>query len=69
MSREERVRITIDFKRPSNHSLEDCCKLVMNQMRATPEWDEPAGTGALNYVCHDSSLEAVSANFYEKSRS
>jgi len=58
-----RVRITIEFDRPHNHSLSECADLVLHQMREIPKWDEPAATGALNYVCHDQSMEVVSATF------
>jgi hypothetical protein len=35
----------------------------MHQMKAKPIWrdGEEAGTGQLNYVCHDRSLRVVSA--------
>ena len=55
-----KVRVTVEFDDPG-HPLEDCMKLVMNQMRAIPEWEEMAGTGRLNYVCHDPELRIVAA--------
>jgi hypothetical protein len=57
----EFVRIEIEFELPQNTTIEACCRLVMNQMRASPEWEEPGGTGLLNYVCHDRKLRIVSA--------
>jgi hypothetical protein len=59
----EKVRIEVEFESPGGQSLEECCKLVMLQMRAKPNWPdgEDVGTGHLNYVCHDRSLRIVSA--------
>lgn len=57
----ERVCIEIEFDRPGSHTLEECARLVMNQMRAPPKWEEEAGTGLLNYVCYHSSLRLRSA--------
>lgn len=57
----ERVRIEIEFERPGSHSLDDCIRLVMNQMREQPKWEDGAGTGLLNYVCYDRSMHIRSA--------
>lgn len=57
----EYVRIEVRFARPQGADLADCMKLVLNQMRASPEWDEPAGTGGLNYVCYDHELRITTA--------
>lgn len=58
-----RVCIEIEFEQPGGHGLDECIKLVMLQMRATPQWPEgeQGGTGLLNYVCHDRSMKVVSA--------
>lgn len=61
----ERVQVTVDFEKPGDVSLEDCCLLVMHQMQARPEWDDPAGTGQLNYVCHDRTIRIVKAEIKE----
>lgn len=61
----ELIRIEIEFERPGSHSLEECVKLVLHQMRAKPIWDEPAGTGHLNYVCYDKKLRTVGARILE----
>lgn len=58
----ELVRIEIEFGRPGNHTLEECCRLVLNQMRAEPEWENPGGTGQLNYVRFDQRLRIVGAS-------
>jgi len=62
----ERVRITVEFERPGNHTLEECAGLVRHQMKAKPRWDDPAGTGLLNYVCFDKTLDIVSATLSTK---
>lgn len=61
----ERVQITVDFEKPGNTSMEECCRLVMHQMRSKPEWEDPAGTGQLNYVCHDRTMRIVKAEIKE----
>lgn len=63
---DERVSITIEFKRPGGGgrcatSIEECIGLVMNQMRAKPIWEDPSGTGHLNYVCLDTTMEVTEA--------
>lgn len=62
----EMVRIEVQFVRPQGASLEDCAKLVMNQMKASPQWEKPEGTGLLNYVCFDSHLRLISARLIEQ---
>lgn len=59
----EKVRIEVEFDVPQGHSLEECCNLVMLQMRTPPVWSEgeEGGTGHLNYVCFDRTLRVVSA--------
>lgn len=61
----EKVRITIEFELPHGHSLAECEGLVLNQMKAPPEWEERAGTGLLNYVCYDRTLRVVAASIGE----
>lgn len=62
-----RVRIEIEFEQPGGHSLGECIMLVMNQMRAPPEWPEGqhGGTGLLNYVCYDNTLRCCAARFVD----
>lgn len=56
-----KVRIEIEFEMPPGHSLTDCIRLVTHQMQTPPEWDDPAGTGSLNYVCYDKTLRVTRA--------
>lgn len=57
--------MTVEFERPGDHDLADCMRLVMNQMKASPTWPEgPEGTGLLNYVCFDSTLQIVEAKLH-----
>lgn len=64
----EKVRITVEFERPGSHTLEDCAMLVMNQMKAMPKWGNSAGTGLLNYVCHDGTLRIVAATIEQEGK-
>lgn len=62
---ERRVAVTIEFELPFNRTVTECADLVLKQMRVQPVWDEPGGTGNLNYVCYDRTMEIVSAKIVE----
>lgn len=67
MPAKERVRVTVEMELPQSTDLNDIASLVLNQMRLAPVWDDPAGTGHLNYICHDRTMRIVSAEIYDAS--
>lgn len=64
----ERIRVTIEFELPHGASATACADLVLHQMRASPVWGDPAGTGHLNYICYDQTMRVTSTEILDSAR-